>query len=43
MPSYSEGIESCSYEDVGDASGRWWSDSTEVLVLEDADQLPEEE
>lgn len=42
-PSYSEGIESCSYEDVGDASGRCWSDSTEVRVLEDADQLPEEE
>lgn len=41
--SYSEGIESCSYDDVGEASGRCWSDSTEVRVLEEADQLPEEE
>lgn len=36
-------MESCSREEVGDATGRWWSDSTEVLVLEEADQLPEEE
>lgn len=40
---YSDWMESCSREDVGDATGRWWSDSTDVLVLEEADQLPEEE
>lgn len=40
---YSEGIESCSSDEVGDALERCWSDSTDVRVLEDADQLPEEE